>query len=328
MIVCCIVTKAFCSIMQACQTPRPELSVWCHSFTLCRLSTSRLPSFSSNTSEGMANYWSLRTNTTHLSLAIVSLAIVSLAIVCCLTFPSLFLPPLLPLSFLLLLPLSFPFPLQLSFPSPLLCLLLPPSSSLSFNYMYHSFTTPFSLSLSSTPPSLFQPHRVGANAKENKMTLTNLATVFGPNLLHPGISEPAHLNMMAMDVVTPVSVVLYYLNCPDEFFDEIQTASPENTANPSGGSGGRRNSEVVGEAAIRDETGDATPRVVLREKTRDADGDLPASQKGFRRSRRSSARGTPRNSGTNVNVRAVASFRASPSSSSVRSSTPSRESII
>ena len=72
------------------------------------------------------------------------------------------------------------------------------------------------------------------------MTLTNLATIFGPNLLQPG-GDGSQINM---DVVTPVSVVLYFLNCPEEYFDEgSNRTSPDSTGASGGsgsGSGGRR----------------------------------------------------------------------------------------
>ena len=49
------------------------------------------------------------------------------------------------------------------------------------------------------------------------MNLNNLATLFGPNLLQPASMAG---DQMAVDVVTPVSVVMYFLNCPEEFLDE------------------------------------------------------------------------------------------------------------
>lgn len=62
------------------------------------------------------------------------------------------------------------------------------------------------------------------------MTLNNLATVFGPNLLRPGSNSgdhpDAYLSAVTMDVVTPVSVVLYFLNCSEEYFDEHLFKSP------------------------------------------------------------------------------------------------------
>ncbi len=64
------------------------------------------------------------------------------------------------------------------------------------------------------------------------MTLANLATVFGPNLLRPAFKadQPA----AQVDVVTPVNVVLYYLNCPEEILDEnFIRVSPTPTSGPS-----------------------------------------------------------------------------------------------
>ena len=66
------------------------------------------------------------------------------------------------------------------------------------------------------------------NSSENKMSLNNLATIFGPNLLHPGITT---MEAFMMDVVTPVSMVLFFLNCPEEYFDEsLFRASPDSMA--------------------------------------------------------------------------------------------------
>ena len=63
------------------------------------------------------------------------------------------------------------------------------------------------------------------------MSLNNLATIFGPNLLNPGGASA-----LMMDVVTPVSVVLFFLNCPEEYFDEsLFRASPDSTAASSAG---------------------------------------------------------------------------------------------
>lgn len=77
-----------------------------------------------------------------------------------------------------------------------------------------------------TPLYLF-PDRVAANSSENKMTLNNLATLFGPNLLRPSGTNPMEMNAAAVDIVTPVSLVLYFLNCPEEYFDENLFRSPE-----------------------------------------------------------------------------------------------------
>ena len=153
------------------------------------------------------------------------------------------------------------------------------------------------------------------------MTLTNLATVYGPNLLHPGNLETGVFNM---DVVTPVSVVLYYLNCPEEFF-EIPEPSPENTASPKA-TEVRRRSNTSGV--------DGDDRVVLRDRDRDRIGgdasSLAVSQKFKRGSRRASTKGTPKHSSAagNAPVRSATSVKSSSSSSSVSSFTPSRESII
>lgn len=59
------------------------------------------------------------------------------------------------------------------------------------------------------------------------MTLNNLATLFGPNLLRPSGTNPMEMNAAAVDIVTPVSLVLYFLNCPEDYFDESLFRSPE-----------------------------------------------------------------------------------------------------
>lgn len=80
-------------------------------------------------------------------------------------------------------------------------------------------------------PHPAHPHpknSVAMHSAENKMSLNNLATIFGPNLLHPGTTT---MEAFLMDVVTPVSVVLFFLNCPEEYFDEsLFRASPDSTA--------------------------------------------------------------------------------------------------
>lgn len=165
------------------------------------------------------------------------------------------------------------------------------------------------------------------------MTLTNLATIFGINLLRPG-GAGADMNMAAMDVVTPVSVVLYYLNCPEEYFDEGSArTSPDSTfaAAASGGSGSGSGGSGGG--------GVAAGGVILRRgsnqfKDQKSPEDLSASgsssnfSKGYRRSRRSS------NNKSGGSVRgSSSSIKSSPaaknsSTSSVGSFTPSRESAI
>ena len=75
------------------------------------------------------------------------------------------------------------------------------------------------------------------------MNLNNLATLFGPNLLRPAPigQEESLLNMAAVDVATPVNVLMYFLNCPDEFLEEAQVhTSPASTA--STGRGRRKDS--------------------------------------------------------------------------------------
>lgn len=78
------------------------------------------------------------------------------------------------------------------------------------------------------PPHHTHTHSVAKHLTDNKMSLNNLATIFGPNLLHPGTTT---MEAFMMDVVTPVSVVLFFLNCPEEYFDEnLFRASPDSTA--------------------------------------------------------------------------------------------------
>ena len=90
------------------------------------------------------------------------------------------------------------------------------------------------------------------------MSLNNLSTVFGPNLLSPGGDE------MKMDVVTPVSVVLFFLNCPEEFFDEsLFGNSPQSTStsssNKSRNTGGRGSFASGEREAKRDSTSKLIP---------------------------------------------------------------------
>lgn len=108
--------------------------------------------------------------------------------------------------------------------------LLPPSS-------FPFFSPHFSL------PSNHTLLRVAANSELNKMNLNNLATLFGPNLLRPAPTgeENSLLNMAAVDVATPVNVLMFFLSCPEEILDEAQPhTSPASTA--STGRGKRKDS--------------------------------------------------------------------------------------
>ena len=100
------------------------------------------------------------------------------------------------------------------------------------------------LTLYFTPTLLFsRSHRVAANSELNKMNLNNLATLFGPNLLRPAPTgqENSLLNMAAVDVATPVNVLMFFLSCPEEILDEAQPhTSPASTA--STGRGKRKDS--------------------------------------------------------------------------------------
>ena len=79
------------------------------------------------------------------------------------------------------------------------------------------------------------------------MNLNNLATLFGPNLLQPASVAGGQV---AVDVVTPVSVVMYFLNCPEEFLDEslFQVASESTGAHKK--DGGRKKLTVVEEEDV------------------------------------------------------------------------------
>ena len=67
--------------------------------------------------------------------------------------------------------------------------------------------------------------RVAEHKAENKMTLNNLATVFGPNLLRPGYSGADNFMAAAMDVISPVNVLLFFLTCPEEVYEEPSSMS-------------------------------------------------------------------------------------------------------
>ena len=128
------------------------------------------------------------------------------------------------------------------------------------------------------------PHRVADNSVENKMSLNNLSTVYGPNLLSPGGNE-----MMHMDVVTPVSVVLFFLNCPEEFFDESlygqsDLSTSTSSSNKSRNTGGR-SSFTPGE---RKDSSSAAPVPLRRVATDEADSAHSSPSRGIqRRSKRS-----------------------------------------
>lgn len=169
----------------------------------------------------------------------------------------------------------------------------------------------------------FLPHRVAANSQHNKMTLTNLATIFGPNLLRPG-GAGSEINVAAMDVVTPVSVVLYYLNCPEEYFDEgSNKTSPDSTAVGGSGSGGRKGRASQGELGSSPGGAEAAG---LQHSGGSKDLQLLNPEdpvwKANRRSRRASGRGSKVSGGS---VRVSSSSVKSSSSSSLQ---PSRESVI
>lgn len=119
------------------------------------------------------------------------------------------------------------------------------------------------------------------------MSLNNLSTVFGPNLLSPGGNE------LKMDVVTPVSVVLFFLDCPEEFFDEslfgnseLSTSTSSSTKSQNTGS---RSS--FPQAEKRDSNGGA-PLALRRIHTDELDSPpasgSPTRGGGMRRSKRGS----------------------------------------
>lgn len=59
------------------------------------------------------------------------------------------------------------------------------------------------------------------------MTLTNLATLFGPNLIRPGKKENRELEG-TLDIMSQVGVLMYYLSLPSDMYDitEWQRTSP------------------------------------------------------------------------------------------------------
>ena len=124
-------------------------------------------------------------------------------------------------------------------------------SSLSFSFLSFSFLSPSSSSpsySSSTPLPLlillfFCPSRVASHSQENKMTLNNLATVFGPNLLRPGGARgaPGAFDVSAMDVISPVNILIFFMTCPEEVYQE-----PQSFSNTGSGSRNARNSKRSG----------------------------------------------------------------------------------
>lgn len=171
------------------------------------------------------------------------------------------------------------------------------------------------------------------------MTLTNLATIFGPNLLRPG-GAGLEINIAAMDVVTPVSVVLYYLNCPEEYFEEgPNTSKTSPTSTEQGrGTGDRRGN--VGMAPDPDpivlRRGSNThlspkeqsrhPEEVTMVASPVAGGAAAAAmEKNFKRTRRASSRASK--TASTSSIRSSASVKNT-STSSVASVANSRESII
>ena len=81
---------------------------------------------------------------------------------------------------------------------------------------------------------LYFSDSVAAHAEYNKMTLNNLATVFGPNLFRPGTSEDDPPNIAAaFDIMSPVNTLMFFLNCPEEVFDEIGPGSTPNSFSKS-----------------------------------------------------------------------------------------------
>ena len=65
------------------------------------------------------------------------------------------------------------------------------------------------------------------HSSENKMTLGNLATVFGPNLIRPATSQ-GDMTLESLDVMSQVGVLHYFLTLPSEMLDSSawKRASP------------------------------------------------------------------------------------------------------
>lgn len=78
---------------------------------------------------------------------------------------------------------------------------------------------------------------VAAESEINKMTLNNLATIFGPNLLRPGGNQPTG----PFDVMSPVNVLMFFLVCPLEVFDD---PSSTGSAPSSASKGSKKRHEI------------------------------------------------------------------------------------
>ena len=61
-------------------------------------------------------------------------------------------------------------------------------------------------------------HRVAEHSSENKMTLGNLSTVFGPNLIRPATTQ-GDMTLESLDVMSQVGVLHYFLTLPPEMLD-------------------------------------------------------------------------------------------------------------
>lgn len=69
-------------------------------------------------------------------------------------------------------------------------------------------------------------HSVASMVEFNKMTLNNLATVFGPNLFRQGYSDDKPASMAAaFDIMSPVNILMFFLTCPEEVFEEMAPGS-------------------------------------------------------------------------------------------------------
>lgn len=103
---------------------------------------------------------------------------------------------------------------------------------------------------------------VAAESETNKMTLNNLATLFGPNLLRPGTNSQSAA--AAFDVMSPVNVLMFFLICPVEVYDD---PSASNSAPSSASKKSKKRQELLLEGgdtssvASSQSTGFITPTV-------------------------------------------------------------------